>query len=376
MSRRAGLATFVMIAVGAISPQVRAQSTDSTIATPIEQALIEQACSTPPVVAINPDKHDECLHGKLNVLRADFGRDLSRLSSADRRKIDAVCDPIRGAEGREGYISCVTTQLAAVQARWNRGRSDVVATASAVVPAPVQPAAMTTTPAVVVTQASSRIWLVVTLALATLGVASVGLVVANKKVRPQAPRVCRACGTGVEGAGDLCVPCRHEAAEALRRAASERAERARSADDPDPQQGERDEDDRHRQALEAEDAQRQHQELARQAEEAAPQAEEEALRRKAEEAEAQRQAICTEEDAVFDPYRVLDIPPDANADVIQAAHTRAKAKYDAREVEDMGDQIKLHYRQKAEAADRAFQMLTGAHELPPATPSHVFPSIG
>jgi hypothetical protein len=219
-------------------------------------------------------------------------------------------------------------------------------------------------------------WLVVTLALATLGVAGVGLVMANKKVRPQAPRVCRACGTGVEGAGDLCVPCRHEAAEALRRAASERAERARSADDPDPQQGERDEDDRQRQALEAEDAQRQHQELARQAEEAAPQAEEEALRRKAEEAEAQRQAICTEEDAVFDPYGALDIPPDANADVIQAAHTRAKAKYDAREVEDMGDQIKLHYRQKAEAADRAFQMLTGAHELPPATPSHVFPSIG
>src|SRR5262249_55497397 len=99
-------------------------------------------------------------------------------------------------------------------------------------------------------------------------------------------------------------------------------------------------------------------------------------RRLAEEAEAQRQAVWFEEDAVFDPYRVLDIPPDANADVIQAAHARAMAKYDLREVEGMGDEIKLHYRQKTKAADRAFQMLTGAPERPPATQSHAFPSIG
>jgi hypothetical protein len=369
---RAGLAAFVMLAVGALAPEVRAQGVDAAIATPIEQALIEQACSSPPAIAINPDKHDECLQLKLNAMRADFGRDLSRLTNADRRKIDAACEPARGAGGREAYVSCLASQMAAVQARWSRGRGAATETSPAAPPPAVEQAVVLTPSSSGGSQSSSRTWLVVTLTLATLGAAAGGLVFAMKS-RPHAPRVCRACGTGVEGAGDLCAPCRREAAEALRRAAAERAERERMNEIQEREQRERDEEDRQRHALAEEAAQRQQQDLIRQVEVATQKAEEEARRHHAEDAEAQRQAVSIDEDAVFDPYRVLEIPSDANADVIQAAYAKAKAKYDLRDVEGMGDEIKQHYSQKALAADRAFLMLTGAHELPPATQSHKLP---
>jgi hypothetical protein len=302
-------------------------------------------------------------------MRADFGRDLSRLSGADRKKIDAACEPIRGVQGREGYIGCLTAQLAAVQARWNRGRGAAAETASVAVPLPDERAASTPAPIGGGAPSSSRTWLVITLTLATLGAAAGGLAFAIK-ARPGAPRVCRVCGTGVEGAGDLCAPCRREAAEALRRAAAERAGKQRATETQEREQRERDEDDRQRQAHEAEEAQRHQQELIRESEDAAQRAEADARRRHAEEAEAQRRVVSLDDDAVFDPYRVLEIPHDANADVIRAAYTKAKAKYDIGEVEGLGDEIKQHYAQKAEAADRAFQMLTGAPELAPATQSH------
>jgi hypothetical protein len=370
MTRRAGLAASVMLAAGALGSGIRADSVDPAIATPIEQALIEQACSTPPAIAIDPDKHDECLHAKLNAMRGDFGRDLSRLSSVDRRKIDAACEPVRGVEGREGYVSCLTIQLAAVQARWNRGRGTAVENASAAQPSVDEHAAVTTTPTSGDTpQPISRTWLIVTLTLATLGAAGAGLAFAMK-ARPRAPRVCRACGTGVDGAGDLCAPCRREAAEALRRAAAERVERQRITETQEREQREREEDDRLRHAQEAEEAQRQQQELIRQCEEAARKAEEDARHRHAEGAQAQRELLALDEDTVFDPYRVLDIPRDASADVIRAAYIKAKAKYDFREVEGLGDEIKQHYRQKAEAADRAVQMLIGGEDHSFESPSH------
>jgi hypothetical protein len=122
MTRRAALAVVVMLAAGGLRADLRGAIPGPAIATPIEQALIEQACSAPPAIAIDPDRHDECLHAKLTSLRADFGRDLNKLSSGDRRRIDAACEQIRGAEGREGYLSCLASQLTALQARWNRGR--------------------------------------------------------------------------------------------------------------------------------------------------------------------------------------------------------------------------------------------------------------
>ena len=41
------------------------------------------------------DAHRQCLSARLLSLRADFGRDLGRLSGSDRRRIDAACARLR-----------------------------------------------------------------------------------------------------------------------------------------------------------------------------------------------------------------------------------------------------------------------------------------
>jgi hypothetical protein len=376
MTPRAGLAVVVMLAAGGLRADLRGAIPDPAIATPIEQALIEQACSAPLAIAIDPDKHDECLHAKLTSLRADFGRDLNKLSSGDRRRIDAACEQIRGAEGREGYLTCLASQLAALQARWNRGRGAGVETATvAVASSAAQPAAAAA-PGSGSNPSSSRTWVVVGLTLGTLSVAAVGLFFAMK-ARPRAPHVCRICGTSVEGAGDLCASCRREAAETVRRAAAERADRQRAHDDQDRQQREHEDEERRRLAQEAEDAQQQQRDLARQCDEAVLKAEEEARLRdaeRAEEAEAERHPVPDDEDAVFDPYRVLAVSHDANADVIRAAYNKARSKFDLGHVEGLGDEIKQHYSLKAQEVDRAFQMLADSHRFPPASQSHDLPA--
>jgi len=64
---------------------------------------------------------------------------------------------------------------------------------------------------------------------------------------------------------------------------------------------------------------------------------------------------------------VLAVPHDANADAIRAAYHRAKSKYDAGEVEGLGDEIKQHYSLKAREVDLAFQMLADSHAFSPAS---------
>jgi hypothetical protein len=375
--RRACLAVVVMLAAGGLGANLRAAIPDAAIATPIEQALIEQACSTPPAIAIDPDKHDECLHTKLASLRTNFGRDLNKLSSGDRRRIDAACEPIRGAEGREGYLRCLAGQLAALQARLSRGRGPAGETAPVAIASPETPmvVAAAPTPEQGSGRSGSRIWIVVMLTLATLSAAGVGLFFAVK-ARPRASRVCRVCGTGVEGAGDLCASCRREAAEAVRRAAAERADRQRAHEDQDRQQRDHEEEERRRIAQEAEEAQLQQGELSRQCDEAALKAEEAAQRRDAERSEAAEATHhpVSEDDAIFDPYRVLAVPHDANADVIRAAYKQAKSKYDLGEVEGLGDEIKHHYNLKAQEVDRAFQMLADSHGFPPVSQSPDLPA--
>ena len=96
------MAPFVVCALGT-GPQIDAR--DSRVPTPIERALIERACNatdTPPSAEI--DAHQQCLSARLLSLRTAFGRDLSRLSGADRREIDAACGHLRTAERREIYL--------------------------------------------------------------------------------------------------------------------------------------------------------------------------------------------------------------------------------------------------------------------------------
>jgi DnaJ-domain-containing protein 1 len=59
----------------------------------------------------------------------------------------------------------------------------------------------------------------------------------------------------------------------------------------------------------------------------------------------------------FDPHAVLGVAPGAGAEEIRTAYEQAKAKYDPREYEHLGVELQAHFKAKADAVERAFQML-------------------
>ena len=76
---------------------------ESSVPTAIEQALIEHRCRTTVAAgAPGSDAYQECPGVQLLSLRTDFGRDLSRLSAAERRSIDSISqqDPCVSGAGR------------------------------------------------------------------------------------------------------------------------------------------------------------------------------------------------------------------------------------------------------------------------------------
>ena len=356
MRIRACLTGLVMVlvttAVVALSVGLRAEAADRDGASPIEQALIERACSTAASGALGSDRHEECLQTRLVSLRADFGNDLSKLSGAERRKIDSACGPIRASRGREAYLDCLGQQLAVIQARLSRSRAATSETPAPAVASIDAPVATPVPPARNLTATSYLIWLAVT--LTTAGTAA--LVVLQLTRLRRARRVCKVCGTRVGESGDLCPACRHVAAETLRSAATERAERQRAQEDQERRQRERDEEQRLQQAREAEDERLRQEELARRTDEAAHGPDDE-TRRHAEAAEPPRRAAADEEDVVFDPYAILGVAKDTSPDAIRVAYEQAKSKYDLEQVADLGFEVKQHYIARAEAVDRAFQML-------------------
>jgi colicin import membrane protein len=196
--------------------------------------------------------------------------------------------------------------------------------------------------------------------VATLVVAGGGALLARKPRSREMPKTlkCRVCGN-VPESGDLCQHCRHEAAEAVRRAAAERAEEQRA--------GERasGEEERHQNALaEASRLQRlRHEEAARlRQEEQARQQElarqEEERRLREDEARARRQAVDSPDDE-FDPHDVLGVPRGASLELIRAAHAEAKAKYDPKLAVDFGGaELQAYFEAKSKAVERAFQLLT------------------
>jgi hypothetical protein len=123
---------------------------------------------------------------------------------------------------------------------------------------------------------------------------------------------------------------------------------------------ERQDEDQRRLVREAEAAREQEQELARRNEEARRK-EEEDRRLQAETAERQRLAAPSGDEA-FDPYAVLGVPRDATFEAIRAAHEQARLKYDFEHVADLGFEIQQHYKTKAQAVNRAFQMLAESHQ--------------
>jgi hypothetical protein len=176
---------------------------------------------------------------------------------------------------------------------------------------------------------------------------------------------CRVCRLRVSTPGDLCQSCRHDAAEALRRAAAERTERQRAQEAEEQRQREEaealrlqkeraDEDARVRQVEEA-----RRREEVRQREEEARQREEDAERRQVEELRRRQAGVDDDDQAAFDPYRVLGLAPDATEGQVRAAYEAARQKYDPEQVAHLGDDAQLHFAEKARAAERAYRMLAG-----------------
>src|SRR5256885_14815726 len=314
----------LIVLLGVIAPGAAAQERTPATPTPdgstaIEQALIEHACRSQLPGIAGADAYQECLSARLRSLRADFGRDLSQVSAADRKALDAACSNTRQAEGREAYLECLTVQLDSIR---NRG-SNANPAASQAPPLSSSPENLRSASLAIpesATSFSSRVLLWIGVAIVAVVVAGGGALMALKGRR--ATRICRVCGADVPAAGDLCPKCRHEAAEALRSAAAERADHERAQAAEQQRQSEREDELRRRRAREEENARLRQEEDGRQRKE-------ESARREQEEKESRQrsQPAVVEAESVSDPYAVLGVPRDAGQAAIDAAWQEARLKY-------------------------------------------------
>jgi hypothetical protein len=357
MLQRSLIASWAVLALAAV-PQEKVS--DAPPPSPIEQALMEHVCGGRPTgeAAI----YQACLNGQLQSLRGDFGIDLKGLAPAERKALDSGCTPLR--MDREAYVRCLSDQLIALRNRRNRSRQP--ASTEIQRPSPADADVQATTVATpVVTQAVSQpssqsavLWFGAI--VATLVVAGGGALLVRKPRARETPKTlkCRVCGNPPES-GDLCQQCRHEAAEAVRRAAAERADEQRARERAS------EEEERHQNAVaEAARLQRiRHEEAARlQQEEQARQQElarqEEERRQGEEEARTRRQSADAPDDE-FDPHDVLGVPKGASLEAIRAAHEEARTKYDPKLAVDFGGaELQAYFEAKTRAVDRAFELLT------------------
>ncbi len=345
------MAPFAMMALGT-APQV--DTPDPSPPTAIEQALVERACSG--VAAGRPfenDPHAQCLSAQLVSLRTDFGRDLRRLLASERNMLDSTCSRMQTSLGREAYLDCITGQLTALRNRRNRVKG-----AAAEPPPLAAPLANAPSPETPAAQASSRTAMIIGGVLLTIAAIAAGALVLVGSRRKR--RTCRECGAAVPDSGDLCSNCRRSAAEEMRRVATERLAQERAADEQQRKQRAQEEEQRRQAALKEEEARRRVLEDARQREEETRRRDEEARRQRAD-ALRRSQVAAIESRPVdeFDPYAVLGVGRDTTQERIRAAYEDAKSKYDHENVAHLGVDIQDYYQAKAEAVDRAYQMLAG-----------------
>lgn len=341
------MALFTVLALGTGLQR----APDSSAPTAIEQALIEYRCRAAPAAgAPGTDPSQECPDVQLLSLRTAFGRDLSRLSAAERKTIDSACSKMRAS--RDAYVDCLNGQLVAVS---NRRRGTKPAPSAAAAPPPPSESVPSETPAPAVAPASSwapGVW--IGAAVVALSVALGGVLLALKARR--GARTCRICGMGVPDSGDLCQKCRHEAAGAVKRAAAERAERQRVPEGERSRPGGHEDVQRQQKVFQEEEARLRQQEQARAEERARREAD---VRQREEEAARQRRQAADASEEVFDPYTVLGVSRDASRADILAAYQEARLKYDADQVAHLGVELQEHFKTKALAVERAYQQLTG-----------------
>jgi DnaJ-domain-containing protein 1 len=327
--------------------------------TAIEQALIENGClEVLPPGALDSNGFRQCLKARLQSLRTHFGRDLDQLTRAERRELDATCNGLR-VSGREAYLDCLDAQLTSLVARRQPAKP---AELPAAAPASGQYGASSITPAAPATEpAPLPAGLLIGGALGLI-VAAGGAHLARRARR--AHYTCRLCGANIPAAGDLCATCRHEAAEMRRRAAAERTENVREdrRDGLDGPERERalDEQGRHAEQQSLLQAEERAADLPRQPEEA-EQPEDTTLAQSIEHGDQLDAAVDSTgpTEAVFDPYAVLGVMPDASRDAIRAAYEGEKSKYDPSLVAHLGYEVQKHFKAKAQALDRAYQTLSG-----------------
>jgi hypothetical protein len=339
------VAPFIVMAFGG---ELQVGTPDPSGSTELEQALIEHVCgSTRLAGAPGTDEYQACLSAQLLTLRADFGRDLSRLSGSERRTLDSVCNNLRATRGRDAYLACLNAQLVSLRSRRNRanpGPSEATALPPLAVSAP---SASLAPPALHASPWASGFWIGAT--ILTVFVAAGGVLLAVKGRR--VPRKCRACGRDIPESGDLCQKCRHEAAEAVRGAATERADQ-RAQEEAQHRHVEREEEQRRQKTRQEEEAR-----LGQEEDTRLRHREEDARQRQEEEARQSSQVTVVSPE-VLDPYAILGVPRDASKEDIRAAYQAAKLKYDPDQVAHLSAEVQEHFQAKALAVDLAYQKLT------------------
>ncbi len=345
------------LAAAASSAQPPAAPAPEPLPSAIEEALIEYACAQlHPAGTVESGAYLDCRKNRLTYLRAEFGRDLRRLSATERKTIDAACSDLRASRGQDAYVQCLQAKLATLP---GHGKAKAEAASRAAVPPPVPSVMPPAAPTPVAPSASPLSPLTIGAAVAALIAAGAGIVLLKKRGKPAAG-ACRTCGAAVQGHGELCPNCRHEAAEALRHASTERAAHARAGEDAKRRQA--DQEREQQQAREDEARRRELEARQAAAAAAARQQEDDAQRRREDDAWRQRQVDATAAPNDFDAHAALGVPRGASAADIEAAYQSARAKYDLDVVADLGNELQEHYKRKAAAAQRAYEVLVAERQ--------------
>ncbi|HEY6213567.1 MAG TPA: hypothetical protein VIW45_14845 [Vicinamibacterales bacterium] len=322
---------------------------EPAIPTTIERGVLDRACKES---AEQPDVNEKCRDENLAALRSDFGKDLAKVSTADRKKVDDTCTPLlanAALKGREPYFDCMLEQLVLISRTRKRGGNAFAQTAASSSSAAATPTTTTAAPAPQAAGGSR------TVMLAAIGVVAVAGAIAFVAMRSKKPaaRQCRSCGTTIPADFELCANCRREAAEALRRANAERAEQMRQAAEDARREEERQQVMLHRQKVREEEERRlrEHEEM-RQREHASAEPVSAA-------ANASEPPALAADSDVFDPHAILGVKADATPEAITAAYEAAKKKYDPDLVGHLSEEVQAHYRDKAQAVEKAYRTLTG-----------------
>jgi hypothetical protein len=384
-------ASLAVLSTGRLAPgQVRTD--DRRPPTPIEQALGDHACrSGASSVSIRVQSYQDCLGSELLGLRSAFGHDLARLTAAERKTVDSRCAPLQ-ASGPDGYVACLSRELEPLRLRRGRLVAQAApqahaAPAASLVAALEASADVVPEPPPVPVDAPlgvpSRVWTGAAVAFAGLA-----LVACLVRVRARQPAArCRGCGAALPAAGDLCPPCRHGAAESLRRSAAESPPRGvpvGAAGYPDDSEPVRDSGASEQATTGADNVQwpmHPFQSTVETVEAAAPASgvdwtpsvhdrspvdvpaaippwsPEDQARARPEDPEphASDPRAATE---AFDPFGVLGVPRGAPPCEIEEAYQAARRRYDPGEVAHLGAELRDHFREKAEAVERAYEQLS------------------